>query len=447
MILLTLSSEIHIKSPRTRGWFLRVLRENLSRKLASDAPAARLVKTWDRLYIEGGDLEAAATAATECFGIQRVDVVRAIPLTSLENLSKAVAEVAGARVKGKTFAVRVQRRGTHGWRSIDAERLMGHYLYPEAAGVDLTSPEVTIRVHVIDAMAFVVEKSLPGPDGLPLGVQGKTLTLLSGGFDSAVAAWLIMRRGSKTDFVHFLMDCAQSEHAMAVAYELCSKWGKGSAPLVHVLDFQPIKEALTRRVDSRLRQVILKQYMVEAADRLAENLLVEVLVTGESVGQVSSQTIEHLVAIDRHCSKTILRPLAGFTKQEIIAWSRRIGTHDLSARAKEVCNLAVGPVAVAARRAELDAARGAMDPGLVGRALETRKVLAVEDWGPGDPLVRVVSEPPPGVPLFRAHDRPLPETGPLALVGRSAAHVASRLHKKGREVWVVIEESPAAVAS
>jgi thiamine biosynthesis protein ThiI len=284
-----------------------------------------------------------------------------------------------------------------------------------------------------------VEKSYDGPDGLPLGAQGRTLTLLSGGFDSAVAAWMIMRRGAQTDFLHFLMDCAQSEHAIAVAYELFDRWGHGSRSLMHVLNFQEVKEELRDNVDSRLRQVVLKQLMVSAADQVAENLGIPVIVTGESVGQVSSQTLEHLAAIDRFSTRTILRPLSGLTKREIIELSRRVGTHDLSARAKEVCDLSDGPVATSAGRRELDRAYGSLSAGLAKRALEQWRVLAVKDWGPGDPMVPVVRKPPEGVPLIQPAKDAVPESGPVALVGQRAPYVASELHRAGREVWVVDE--------
>lgn len=439
LVLLTLSSEIHIKSSRTRGRFMKRLARNLGSKLAKKAPETRLLRTWDRFILEGGDLEKAAQLASETFGVQRAQIVRSIRAPNLEDLARQVAEASRDRVRGKTFAVRVKRRGEHTWRSMDAERLIGTLLLPDSAGVDLTNPEVCVRLYVLEREVFLVEKSIEGPDGLPLGVQGRTLTLLSGGFDSAVAAWMIMRRGAQTDFLHFLMDCAQSEHSTAVAYELFDRWGHGGRSLMHVVDFQLVKEELHTKVDSRLRQVVLKQLMISVADQVAEKLGIPVLVTGECVGQVSSQTLEHLAAIDRHATRTILRPLSGLTKREIIELSRRVGTHDLSARAKEVCDLSDGPVATAAGRRELEFAFDSLSPGLSQEVLAQWRVLAVKDWGPGDPMVPVVPEAPEGIPLVQLESEDVPESGPIALAGRRAPHVASALHRAGREVWVVDE--------
>ncbi|MDP8958745.1 MAG: THUMP domain-containing protein [Actinomycetota bacterium] len=449
MILLTLSPEIHLKSSRTRRRFLRLLSANLRAALAAQAPGARLRTQWDRLTIEGEDLATAARVAARIFGVQKAHTTRPVPWRSFQELGEGVAALARPQVSGKTFAVRVRRRGVHDWSSLDAERLIGSLLVQHSAGVDLDHPQVEIRVRVDQDCARWVEQVVEGPEGLPLGSQGRVMALLSGGFDSAVASWMLMRRGSPVDFVHFRLDCAQSEHAMAVAHHLHERWGHGSRPLLHLIDFQAVKDALQERVDPRLRQVVLKQLMLQAADRLAARSRSPALVTGESVGQVSSQTLEHLAAIDRWCSRTVLRPLSGLTKQEIIDWSRRVGTHDLSARAKEVCDLSDGPVAVAARHSELAQAHGRLPEALLSRALEERRVLTVEDWVPGDPLVAVVAQPPDGIPLIGLDRGPdgevsLPPSGPVALGGRRAPWVASRLHRRGRQVWVVEGDLPPA---
>ncbi|MGH9052775.1 MAG: tRNA sulfurtransferase [Acidimicrobiia bacterium] len=438
MVLLTLSPEIHLKSSRTRRRFRRVLAANLEAALAAQAPGARLQVEWDRWRIEGGDEERVTRAAARTFGVQRALIVRPLPVESLGQLAESVAQLTRDRVAGQTFAVRVHRRGEHEWRSIDAEREIGTRLLAASAGVDLSDPQVEVSVRVAGQQAFLVARTVEGPSGLPLGTQGRVLVLLSGGFDSAVAAWMMMRRGTPVDFVHFTLDCAQGEHALAVAQELHRLWGYGSRPLAHLVDFQEAKEVLQAEVDPRLRQVVLKQLMMTAADRLAARHRILALVTGESVGQVSSQTLEHLAAIDRASTRSVLRPLAGFTKQEIIDRAKLVGTHDLSARAREVCDLSGGPVAVAARPNQLERAVAGLPEGLVDGLLEERHVVAVEDWRPGEALVPVVSEGPVGVPLVELNGlEKLPEDGPVAVSGRRAPHVASRLHGRGRAVWVV----------
>ena len=370
----------------TRRKFLKVLHGNLRRGLRNEAPRAWL--HWEHLrhWIEGEDLEAAAAVAARTFGVQRASLTRQVPAGSLDELAAAVAEAAGDRVAGKTFAVRVKKRTPQPWRTQEAERELGSRLYDRSAGVNLTAPQELVRVEVIHDQGHLVETVLEGPDGLPLGTQDRNLALISGGFDSVVAAWMMVRRGSPSDFVHFTLDCAETGHALAVAHTMHQRWGHGDRAVVHVVDFQPIKQALLDRVDGRLRQVVLKQLMVTAADLVAEELGTDALVTGEAVGQVSSQTLKHLAEIDRACDRVVLRPLAGHNKQEIIDWSRRIGSHDITARTVEVCDLSDGPVAVAAARDQLDAARERLPEELVRDAVATREWLPIDEFMPGEPL-------------------------------------------------------------
>ncbi|MBD3335715.1 MAG: tRNA 4-thiouridine(8) synthase ThiI [Candidatus Eisenbacteria bacterium] len=439
MLLVTLSSEIHIKSSRTRRRFIRILLENLRERLRREAPGAHVDATWDRIHITGSDLERAAQASLDVFGVQRVDRVRRLSFRDLDDLAQQAEAAARERVAGKTFAVRVRRRGNHSWSSLDAERLIGSRLLPYAEGVNLDQPGVTVRIQVQQDEGYLVEDTQPGPDGLPLGVQGRALTLLSGGFDSAVAAWLIMRRGVPVDFLHFTLDCAQSEHATAVAFELIQRWGHGKPAYLHLVDFQPVKDALMQDCDPRLRQVVLKQFMVAAADRVARSFGHLALVTGEAVGQVSSQTLEHLAAIDSFGTETILRPLSGMTKQDIIALSRRVGTHNLSTRAREVCDLSEGPVAVAATRRQLAQAHRRLDPDLVAAALNGWRMIDIRRWQPGGSMIPVVHNAPPGIPLIHAGRDAPPAEGPLVVTGRRATEAAAELHADGREVYLQVE--------
>ncbi len=435
-LLLTLSGEIGTKSRRTERWFRQRLADNVRSALARRAPGARLVEDGRRLLVEADDLPRAARVAASVAGVHRVDRARPMPVDSLASLTAGVCEVARPWVTDRTFAVRLRRRGTHPWSSPDAARAIGAALLDASAGVDLDDPDVEVRVEVYGEHAYLVDRSWDGPGGLPLGTQAGALSMLSGGFDSPVAAWMMLRRGVPIDFVHFTLDCAASDHALVVAHDLWRTWGAGTSPLVWKVEFQPVKEALFAHSPSRLRQVLLKQLMFRAADRLADSLGMPALVTGESVAQVSSQTLQHLAEIDTQVSRTVLRPLAGFNKQEIIDRAEQIGTAALSARAKEVCDLSDGPVAVAARRATLEKAMAELPDDLTAIALADREVIALEHWRPGHPLVPVVAEAPDGVPVCSA-DEQLPGGGPVVLYGKDAPHRASRLLAAGREVSVL----------
>jgi tRNA uracil 4-sulfurtransferase len=332
--------------------------------------------------------------------------------------------------------VRVRRRSVQPWRSPDVEREVGTRLLDASRGVDLDRPEVTVAVEAYADATYLVIDAVDGAGGVPLGTQDRVLSLLSGGFDSPVATWMLMRRGAPAEFLHVQLECAQADHALAVAHQLWSRWGAGTLPVAWMVDFTHVRHALLNAVDSRLRQVVLKQLMLTAADAVAARAGIPALVTGESVGQVSSQTLRHLAAIDAACNRTVLRPLSGMDKEEIIALSRRVGTHDLSARAKEVCDLSVGPVAVGAPVEEIDAARAGVPAELVEAAVAARQVVALDSWVPGMPAVPVVDRPPDGVPLVTGENG-MPPEGPIALAGRRAVPLATRLRATGRDVWLV----------
>ncbi|MDX1619633.1 MAG: THUMP domain-containing protein [Nitriliruptorales bacterium] len=438
-LLVTLSGELHTKSRRTSRWFHRVLLGNLRSALADRCSDAEVLREGRRVYIEGPDLVRAAEVTATVFGVHRVDLGVDVPAEDLDVLTSQVAELARERIRGRTFAVRVRRRGTHDWSSLDAADAIGAALVRDSAGVDLDDPEVEVRVEVYADVAFVPVRDWDGPGGAPIGTQDRTLALLSGGFDSPVAAWMLMRRGSPVHFLHFTLECAASDHAMVVAQELWRHWGAGYAPTLWKVDFEPVRDALFEHTPSRLRQVVLKQLMFATADRLAEQLGVGALVTGESVGQVSSQTLHHLGEIDSVVNRTVLRPLAGFTKDEIIERSRRIGTEALSARAKEVCDLSDGPVAVAAETETLVAARDALPNHLVDDALQRLEAVSLAHWSPGAPLVPIMTTVPEQTRVVR-EDENLPSAGALAFPGVRQLGRASAVLKEGRDVIVIPEE-------
>ena len=386
--LLALSGDFYVKSKRTQRRFRRVLWANLTAAVRDLAPSATVLRgpTTGRVLLEADSVEelrAAAPASADVFGIANVMLARRTRIASLDDLVEQVTESAHERVTGRTFSVRVRRRGAHEWRSKEAEIRIGALLLDASSGVNLDQPEVEVRVEVYGETAYLVEQSWKGIAGIPLGTQERVLALLSGGFDSPVAAWMLMRRGSPVDFLHFELECSQTDQALSVAYDLARRWSAGSPPRAWVVDFSEVGERLERDVDGPLRQVVLKRLMIRAAEAIARQADLPALVTGESVGQVSSQTIANLVAIDEGSTYTILRPLAGLTKEEIIDRSKRIGTHDLSLQAQEVCQLTTGPVDVAVKVSKLERAMEVLPEDLLQRAVSEARILPVSEWMPG----------------------------------------------------------------
>jgi thiamine biosynthesis protein ThiI len=204
-------------------------------------------------------------------------------------------------------------------------------------------PEVTVHVEALADRAHLYARRIPGPGGLPAGVQGRALVLLSGGFDSSVAAWRVMRRGAAVDFVLCnLGGRAYERMVLRVARVLCHGWGFGVRSRLFVIDFAAVVDALRAAVKAQYWQVVLKRLMYRAAERIALEIGAQALVTGEALGQVSSQTLANLSAIDAAVQISVLRPLIGCDKTEIMAEARRIGTAPLSQRVKEYCALVPG---------------------------------------------------------------------------------------------------------
>lgn len=387
VVHVTLSGDVYLKSRRTQKGLIARVKSNLEKAIAKAGYEGNITRVGTHRFVLNPDsqhMTAVITAARTVFGVASVDTVIEVPFGGVEQIAVAVGELSRTSVGSRTFAARVKRRGSHEWTSVDLARAIGSYLVATGGSVDLTQPEVEVSVAVLDDHVYLVTDHQSGPGGLPLGTQDPVLCLISGGFDSVVAAWMLMSRGCPVDFVHFTLSCAQSDHALAVAREMWSKWGHGTDPTIHLVEFQPVKDALLDRVDSRMRQVTLKVMMARAASEIAEQAKISALVTGDAMGQVSSQTLPHLVAVSRESAAPIFRPLLGLPKESIIDLARRVGTAELSARAQEVCDLSEGrPVATAAKQGEIEASARAIPEIVMADAIETRKTFKLADWVPG----------------------------------------------------------------
>ncbi len=386
MIHFTLSGDIFLKSRRTQPRMIKRVLSSLQLALDEAGCEAALERLGShRFALDPGErTEEVVERATRVFGIASVDEMVELAADDLDDLASEVARLTRDRVSGRTFGVRVKRRGNHPWKSYDLASRSGALLVEAGGTVNLDDPQETVDVMVLDDRAFVMVAHHRGPAGLPVGTQEPVLCLISGGFDSVVSAWMMMSRGCPVEFVHFTLSCSQSDHAVAVARSLWERWGYGTDPIVHVVEFQPVKEALLEHVDVRMRQVALKVLMARAASQIAQEREILALLMGDSMGQVSSQTLPHLVAVSEESKIPIFRPLLGLPKQDIIDYARRIGTAEMSARAQEVCDLSGGrPVATGARPEKV--ARSVKDiPGyLMVDAVSTRKVFLLKDWFPG----------------------------------------------------------------
>ncbi|MDE2877018.1 MAG: tRNA 4-thiouridine(8) synthase ThiI [Gemmatimonadota bacterium] len=374
--IVRLAAEVASKSNRTRRRFHKRLVANLKDALSSSDTGSSVSDRWSRLFVTVPDA-GAMSAARRVFGISSFSEVDAVVPADLETIVRAGHESYREAVTGRRYAVAARRTGRQSFSSQDIRVELGAALNPYGT-VDLTTPEVTVSVEVRDDRAYLFAGRVEGPGGLPLGVQGRAVCLISGGFDSAVAAWLLLKRGVALDYVFCnLAGPAFERSVIQVTRVLADRWSYGDRPRMHVVDFGDAVRDLQDRVTPRYWQVVLKRLMYRAAGQVAGEIGADALVTGESLGQVSSQTLRNLRAIEAVAALPVLRPLVGFDKEEIIRIAKRIGTAALSARVREYCAILAGKPVTAAKVGAVDREEAPVDLALVDRAVAERRVLDV----------------------------------------------------------------------
>lgn len=380
LVMVRFSGEMTTKSRRTRSRFQRRLGESLRAGCRRAGVDAELREEWSRFYLSGADEEILRVPG-RTFGVSSYSRVEGICGSDLREIVDCGREVYASRVKDRTFAVRARRSGEHAFDSYDVQRELGAALNP-GAEVDLDDPEVTVHVEVRPEVTYLFGDRRPGPGGFPPGTQSRAVALISGGFDSAVAAWMSLRRGIELDYVFCnLGGGAYRRMVLEVTAELADRWSPATRPRFYSVDFVPILEELQEEVRTSYWQVVLKRLMYRTASLVADEVDAEALVTGESVGQVSSQTLTNLRSIDVATEYPVLRPLAGFDKEEIVARSREIGLYELCARVREYCAIVPDRPVTAATPERVDREMTGLDPELVVRAVEEREVFDLLDLG------------------------------------------------------------------
>ena len=247
--------------------------------------------------------------------------------------------------------------------------------------VDVHEPEAVLDVEIREEEAYIYTERLPGPGGLPVGVAGKGLLLLSGGIDSPVAGWMTLKRGVKLEAVHFHSYPYTSERSKEKVIDLCRELARyGGKIRLHVAHFTEIQEELRLKTPERLLVTLMRRMMFRLAERLAQQQGALALITGESLGQVASQTMESLNVIERVTQIPVLRPLIGLDKQEIMDLSVKIGTYPISIRPYEDCCTIFLPQfpATRPRLKDVEAAEAALDlEGLIAESLAKTETLEI----------------------------------------------------------------------
>ena len=276
-------------------------------------------------------------------GIEQVlEALQFDKMNTLDEIKVKVGEVMHHEIEGKTFVVRAKRSGTHDFRSTQLEQTVGGYMlatYP-SNGVDLHNPEVTIRIELLNNQLNIITTKHIGLAGFPLGTQGDILSLMSGGFDSTVASYLTMKRGLKTHFIFFnLGGVAHEIGVKQVALYLWNKFGSSHRVKFISVPFDDVLTEIFASTHETYMGVTLKRLMLLASEKVANEMEIDALLTGESVAQVSSQTLRNLALIDQVTNKLILRPLATMNKPEIIDMANKIGTRRFAESMPEYCGV------------------------------------------------------------------------------------------------------------
>jgi thiamine biosynthesis protein ThiI len=379
--------EITIKSKPVRGQFVAHLVSNLKAILRVIDPEVKVQRDWDKLILRSAhDSDGMRNRFIDALGrvpgiAWYLDVLE-YPLGDMDDIHKKTQAVYGPRLAGRTFAVRCRRAGKHDFRSVDVERYVGGGLnqHTDAAGVDLTKPDIVVHLEIRDESLYVVNERHKGLGGFPMGALDPVLSLISGGFDSTVASYLTMKRGMRTHFCFFNLGGRDHEIAVKeVALYLWNRFGSSHRVRFVTVPFEEVVAELLNNVADSQMGVILKRMMLRAASRIANDMQIDALVTGEAVAQVSSQTLRNLAVIDSATDHLVLRPLISTDKEDIIRMAAQIGTEEFAANIPEYCGIISVKPTTRARPEKVAAEEDHFDMAVLERAIASARIQNIDE--------------------------------------------------------------------
>ena len=298
-----------------------------------------------RVYVEAQsefDFEEAVEALSHVFGIVGICPVVLMEDEGFDALAERVVAYVGEAFKEQDFTFKVitrRARKNYPMDSMEVSAALGERLlaaYPKLK-VDVHTPQVTLHIEIRNKINLY-SKTIPGPGGMPVGSAGRAMLLLSGGIDSPVAGYMIAKRGVKIDAVYFHAPPYTSERAKQKVIDLAKILAKYPGPIrLHIVNFTDIQLSIYEKCPHDQLTIIMRRYMMKLAEHFAGEEESMGLVTGESIGQVASQTMQSLAVTNEVCTLPVYRPLIGFDKQEIIDVSLKIGTYETSILPFEDC--------------------------------------------------------------------------------------------------------------
>jgi tRNA uracil 4-sulfurtransferase len=328
---------------RNRNQFINRLRDNIKATF-KDLDEMKIRLERDRMYISSpsdAEMEQLIERLPDVFGIQSFSPVAECPtdLDAMKALGKEI--VSTLDYEGKSFKVNVKRSFKRfPLETYELNRELASYVLTELPGmtVEMKNPDIELRVEVREEATYMMVDIIPGAAGLPVGSNGKALLLLSGGIDSPVAAYLMMKRGVTVEAIHFFSPPFTSDQSLGKVKELCQIISKfGGKVKLHVIPFTEIQQTIQQAVPKNVSMTTTRRLMMQISDIVREETKCKALVTGENLGQVASQTLDSLAAINAVTNTPILRPLITYDKLEIIDIAQKIGTYETSIVPFEDC--------------------------------------------------------------------------------------------------------------
>jgi len=298
-----------------------------------------------RIYVEAEgeyDYDEAVEAMKRVFGIAWICPMFQMEKVEFDELKKAVVDYVDQVYPDKDFTFKVDSRRADKNYPVSSEQMnrdLGEVLleaYPDLK-VNVHQPEVLLKVEVRKVIN-IYSVMIPGPGGMPVGTNGKAMLLLSGGIDSPVAGYMIAKRGVKIDAVYFHAPPYTSERAKQKVVDLAKLVARYSGPIpLHIVNFTDIQLYIYEQCPHEELTIIMRRYMMRIAEQIAKETDCLALITGESIGQVASQTVQSLAATNDVCTMPVFRPVIGFDKQEIVDISEKINTFETSIQPYEDC--------------------------------------------------------------------------------------------------------------
>ena len=342
-LLLLRYGELALKG-QNRRLFVRRLRRNIRDCLRTHNLEGTVRSVGQRIYVETDDAHAAAEPLGRVFGLVSVSPVESAPL-NLDQITKQAIEQAEEAGLTRDRSFRVQTRRANKSFPLNSPQVNQHVgaaiVERFGAPVDLSrEADITVGIEITDREALIYSRVIPAPGGLPLGTQGRVVVLISGGIDSPVAAWLMMKRGCTVIPVHFRQNDVEASKAMDNLDQLARySYGWTLRPIIldHHEVIGPVLDRLDELGESLWSCVFCKRALVQRAAEIADQHRAHAVVMGDSLGQVASQTLPNMEAISYGMPKPILRPLIGMDKNDIIMLARDIGTFDISIRDSSPC--------------------------------------------------------------------------------------------------------------